>query len=457
MAKKKSATKRILFIILGLIGVLLILGVIGNATGLIGEKEQGTLVETAQAELRTVTQVVTASGKAQPEIEVVISPDVAGEIVELPVKEGDQVQRGDLLARIRADAYSAQVEQASAGVLQAQANEAQRRADLLNAELELNRQKELFDKGLIPESDYQRTQTQYEVAKAGHEAAQYSVQSAQARLRELREQLSKTAIYAPMDGTVSLLNVELGERVVGSNMMNGTDMMHISRLNQMEMEVDINENDVVNVALGDTAAIEIDAYPERQFKGIVTEIANSARVTGAGSQEQVTNFPVKVRILDAHNAEQAYASADASGALVQQEVEQDAVDMPRFRPGMSGTVDISTHTMRNVIAVPIQSVTVRDFNKFAEKDSTATEEAEVIEEDLRRVIFVVVDGKAEMREVVTSISDDSHIVIRSGVAEGETVITGPYRAVSRTLEPDDAVRVDDNKGQRGPGPRVASR
>jgi HlyD family secretion protein len=453
MAKqKKSATRRILFLILGLIVLLAAVGAIGKATGFFGSRDKGVEVETATAELRTITQVVTASGKVQPEIEVKLSPDVSGEIIELRVKEGDKVKQGELLVRIRPDFYEAQVEQAEAGVSQAKATQAQRRADMLTAEIEYERQQSLFDKQAISESDLLRSKTQYDVAKAGYDAARYSVESAEARLREAREQLSKTAIYAPMSGTVSKLEVELGERVVGTTQFTGTEMLRIAKLDQMELEVDVNENDVVNVAIGDTATIEIDAYPERFFHGVVTEIANSARTTGAGTQEQVTNFPVKIRVLDRHNLDLADT---ARQALQSEEVPLLTEDTPQFRPGMSGTVDIYTKTVHDVVSVPIQAVTVRDFVKVKPRDETPADSTEStpersLKEDLRKVVFLVEDGKAKMVEVETGISDDTHIEIKRGLQGGEEVIIGPYRVVSRTLKPDDPVTVKKEGEARGP-------
>ncbi len=451
MAKKKSATRRILLFIIGLVVLLTILGGIGRATGLFGAGEEGVLVEAVRAEVRSITQVVTASGKVQPEVEIRLSPDVSGEIIDLPVKEGDDVKQGDLLVRIKPDFYAAQVEQAEAQVLQARANQAQRKADMLTAEIEFKRQQALFDKKAIAESDFFKVKNQYDVAKAAYDAATYSVQSAQAGLRESREQLAKTTIYAPMSGTVSKLNVEPGERVVGTTQMTGTEIMRIAKLDRMEVEVDVNENDVVNVAIGDTAAIEVDAYPERVFHGVVTEIANSARTSGAGTQEQVTNFPVKIRILDRHNINLAAAAPNADG-LTRQEVPVKAEDTPQFRPGMSGTVDIFTRTVENAIAIPIQAVTVRDFNKV-KKDSTVAATGGVMKEDLRKVVFLVDDLKARMVEVETGISDETHIEVKSGLTGEEMVITGPYRVVSRTLEPDARIRLKDpNK----PGQPLAS-
>lgn len=467
MAKKSNATRNIL-IILGVLVVLILVAGGLRAAGVFGERDNSTVVETNTVETRNVTQVVTASGKVQPEVEVSISPDVPGEIIHLPVNEGDQVERGQLLARIRPDNYKAQVERGTASVLQAKAVLAQRRADLLNTELELKRQEDLYNKQAVSESEYQRAQTQNEVAKAAYEAADYAVQSTEAQLREFQEQLDKTSIYSPMSGTISMLDVELGERVVGTSQMAGTEMMRVAKLNQMEIEVDVNENDVVNVSLTDSAAIEIDAYPGRLFKGLVTEIANSARVTGAGTQEQVTNFPVKIRIQDHHNSESVRMVSTGGAGLSNSEVPLPESEAPNFRPGMSGTVDVFTKTVTDAVVVPIQAVTVRDFNKIkpkqadeesegtAEEGDEATEEAEeaeeVLAEDLRKVVFIMEDGKAKMVEVETGISDDSHIEIKSGLSGGEKVIIGPYRAVSRTLEADDDVREDKKKG----GPAVAA-
>lgn len=455
MAKQTSATKKLLWVVGGLIILLIILGVVGRVTGMFGGANSGIEVETAEAQIRTITQVVTASGKVQPEMEVKISPDVSGEIISLPVAEGDVVERGALLARIKPDFYLTQVEQAEAGVLQAKAGMAQRRADLLNAEADLKRQKDLFAKNAISQSEMEQAETKFAVAKAALEGAEYAVQSAEARLREAQEQVSKTAIYAPMAGTISKLDVELGERVVGTSQMAGTEMMRIARLDQMEVEVEVNENEIVNVALGDTASIEVDAYPDRIFKGVVTEIANSARTSGAGTQEQVTEFPVKVRILNTHNV----GTAQADGQVVaDNEVPMPSNGGARFRPGMSGTVDIFTETVGGAVAIPIQAVTVRDFAKVKpeadagdEADGDAGNEGDPTtpeketgdipapEEDLRRVVFIVEEGKARMVEVETGISDDTHIQVRSGLAGGETVIIGPYRAVSRTLKPGDNV------------------
>lgn len=444
MAKKKNATKRIL-IIIGILVVFAIIVIVGlRVSGIVGGKERATEVELSDVELKTITQLVTASGNIQPEVEVRISPDVSGEIVELPISEGDKVVRGQLLARIRPDFYQAQVDQAEASVLQAKANEAQRRADLKNAEVELERQKKLFDSGAISESSFQSVSLRVETAQASYEASQYSVQISDARLKEAREQLSKTVIFSPMDGTVSILAVELGERVVGTTQMTGTEMMRVAKLNQMEMMVNVNENDVVNVAVGDTSAIEIDAYPTRIFSGVVTEIANSARVSGAGSQEQITNFPVKIRILDPHNI--SFDESGADDVVMNNELPVESTQMPNFRPGMSGTVDVFTHTVTGATAVPIQAVTVRDFAQLDEEYGGVPDSLKgKAEEDLRRIVFVMdEDSRAKLVEVETDISDDSHYVILSGISVGEKVVTGPYRAVSRLLKPGELIEERDD-------------
>jgi len=446
MAKKKSATKRILTLLIVLV-VIAVAAIVGLRTsGLVGGKERATQVELSEVERRTVTQLVTASGNIQPEIEVRISPDVSGEIVELPIVEGDRVTKGQLLARIKPDFYQAQLDQAEASVLQAKANEAQRRADLLNAELERNRQQALYESGAISEAAFQSADTRFETMKASYEASQYNVRIAEARLKEAREQLSKTTIYAPMDGTISILAVELGERVVGTTQMTGTEMMRVAKLNQMEMVVNVNENDVVNVAVGDTAAMEIDAYPTRIFNGIVTEIANSARVTGSGSQEQITNFPVKIRILDPHNV--SFDESGVDDVVMDNELPVASLEMPNFRPGMSGTVDIFTHTVDDATTVPIQAVTVRDFMQLdVEHGGIADSLRTPGEEDLRRVVFVVADeSRVRIQEVETGIADDSHYVILSGLSLGDRVVTGPYRAVSRTLEPGELVEEREEDG-----------
>ena len=457
-AARKKRTRRLIFVLVACTVLLLVLALV--AARFINGNNKGEQVEIATAQARTVTQTVTASGRVQPEVEIVISPDVSGEIVELPVIEGQMVRRNQLLARIKPDFYRAQVEQAEANLSQTRAQEAQRRADLMMRELDVERQKQLFDAQVIAQEIYEQSNTQFEIARASLEAAQFAVESSEARLKEVVEQLSKTALYAPMDGTVSKLEIELGERVTGNELQAGTSIMTIARLDQMEIEVEVSENDVVNVALGDTALIEVDAYPERKFKGVVTEIANSARLQGSSFQEQVTNFPVKVRILDPHNLE-AHVLAQTTGTPIGETVI--AEDAPGFRPGMSGTVDIFTHTVDQVVTIPIQSVSVRDFAEINRQrarraarsgDSTATDTKPPVmgtgeggqQEMLRKMVFVVGEsGIAEAVEVETGIADDRFIEITLGLEAGMRVVQGPYSAVSRTLSDGDQVR--EREGQ----------
>ena len=454
MAKKKNRTRNLLIFVAIAVVLLVALGFVGQR---IFGGPNAERVEIVTAGLRTVTQTVTASGRVQPEVEIVISPDVSGEVVQLPVVEGQRVRRGELLARIKPDYYEAQVEQAEAQLSQAKANLAQREASLLLQEQVLERQRQLYEAEVIPLDEYEQSETQYKIAKTDLDAATFNVESSEARLREVEEQLSKTALYAPMSGTVSQLDIELGERVTGNELQAGTTVMKVARLDQMELEVEVSENDVVNVALGDTASIEVDAYPERYFKGIVTEIANSARLQGSTFQEQVTNFPVKIRILDPHNP-----TAQAPGILNETPTVQ---DYPSFRPGMSGTVDIFTSTVSEVVAIPIQAVTVRNFKDInrararraasSESDSTAVGESEVgsvsssDDEDLRRMVFVVDDEmKAVATAVETGISDDQFIEIKSGLEEGQRVVNGPYSAVSRELSDGDLVEERSFGGSR---------
>jgi HlyD family secretion protein len=296
---------------------------------------------------------------------------------------------------------------------------------------------------VVSESDFETARSRYQQAVARLQAARFQVESAQAQLQDALELLAQTRIFAPMDGTISKLNVELGERVVGTSQMQGTEIMRVARLGQMELEVDVNENDVVNVALQDSATIAVDAYPDRPFRGRVMEIANSARVSNQGTQEQVTNFPVKVRVLDPHNTNASMLAAGPGGDGVgRPEVPQPPQPIPMLRPGMSGTVDIYTETVQDAVAVPIQCVTVRDFNALQSRSQgDAAEGTSSRQEDLRKVVFVAAADTVRMVEVTTGIADDTHIQIRSGLSGGETVVVGPYSAVSRTLEPGDRVRI----------------
>ena len=451
MAKQGSSTKKLLIWIFSVLGVIIVLGFTLRFTGVIGNSDTGKEVETATAKLKTITQLVSASGKVQPEIEVIIRPDVSGEIIELAVKEGDFVREGDLLVRIKPDIYQAQIDNLNAALLTQKARLEQTRASLIQAEAAYKRDKQLYDKELISEMEYIQTKSELDSQKASLKAAEYQIQSAEAQLRQAKEELEQTVIRAPQNGTVTGLAVEEGERVLGNSQMAGTEMMRVSLLDRMEVLVEVNENDIVNVNFADTTRIEVDAYPERRFNGVVTEIANSAQVTGSGTNEQVTNYQVKVRIVTPHNLD------SSPEKLVRNESSEDPEQMfvPKFRPGMSATVDIETQTAVNVVSVPIQAVTVRDFaddkkSTEAEQDSAemmlaSSQDDDLIvqEEDIRKVVFVIEDGKAIRKEVETGISDNTHLQILSGVSAGEEIVIGSYRTLSNNLKDGDKVTVNN--------------
>jgi len=444
MASSSGPSRRLLYVGGGLLTVLLVVGGLGWGLGWFGGGPTGLSVETEPAQTRTITEVVTAFGRAQPEVEVTISPDVSGEIVALPVQEGDAVERGDLLARLKPDDYRAQLEERQAQVAQQKANRARRRADSVQARQAFERKQQLYEKDVIPESEFENARSTYQQSVAQLEAARYRVESAQASLRDAREQLQKTRLFAPMNGTVSKLTVEVGERVVGTRERAGTEMMNIAQLDRMELEVDVNENDVVNVVGDDSASVEFDAYADRLFRGTVTEIANSARIQNEGSQNEVTNFPVTIRILGTPNT--GPAATREEGGLARPERPAAPVNGPVIRPGMSGSVDIYTETVQKAVAVPIQAVTVRNFNEVGPQADSARSPA-ATEEDLRRVVFVAEGDSARMVEVTTGIADDTYMHIRSGLEGGESVITGPYSAVSRELEPGASIRTQQRGGR----------
>lgn len=456
MAKQKKSPTRKLMLFGGVFIAVFVLGaVLAKSAGWIGGEAPAVSVETADAKLKSITQIVSASGKIQPEVEVILRPEVSGEIIELPVREGDYVEKGDLLVRLRPDIYESQVEETNASLLQQKANLEQARANLLQAEADYDQDKTLFENGAISEAEFRQTKTNYQAQQANFEAMKYQVQSTEARLRQAKEELQKTTIRAPRNGTISKLAVEAGERVLGNMQAQGTELLRIAKMDQMEVLVQVNENDIVNVGINDTARIEVDAYPERSFEGVVTEIANSAEVTGQGTNEQVTNYEVKVRVATPHNLDMA----GGKDYLKQESSEVPDTFTPSFKPGMSATLDIETETVKNVISVPIQAVTVRDFassngNKGNTADTTAsdtssTEEDMIIpEEDLRKVVFVVEDGEARSREVETGISDNTHIHIMNGIETGEEIVIGSYRVLSRELEDGDKVTVDNNRFSR---------
>jgi HlyD family secretion protein len=405
---------KILKILLPIVIVLILFAVIGKKAGWFG-KALTVKVAVENAQKRTIVETITANGKIQPEKEVKISPDVSGEIVELTVKEGYNVEKGQLLLRIKPDNYISQRDRSLAEISAAQARRAQADAQFTQAELSYKRNKQLFDQQTISKSDFEQAEATYNVAKAELDAAKFAITSAEASLKDANENLIKTSIYAPMTGTVSMLLVELGERVAGTNLMAGTELMRVADLSRMEAQVQVNENDIPRVKLGDTAEIEVDAYLDQKFKGIVTEIANSAKTTGV-SADQVTNFDVKILVLP-----QSYQK------LV------DAGDKNPFRPGMSATVDIRTQSKNDILTVPIQSVTTRtDTTKISVTQS---------EKDIRTIVFVT-DGKyALAKDVKTGIQDNSYIEILSGISLNDRVISAPFSAISKKLSDSTLIEV----------------
>jgi HlyD family secretion protein len=405
---------KILKILIPIVVILILFAVIGKKAGWFG-KALTVKVAVENAEKRTIVETITANGKIQPEKEVKISPDVSGEIVELTVKEGYHVEKGQLLLRIKPDNYISQRDRSLAEISSAQARRAQAEAQFTQAELSFKRSKQLYDEQTISKSDFEQAQATYTVANATVDAAKFAITSAEASLKDSNENLTKTSIYAPMTGTVSMLLVELGERVAGTNLMAGTELLRVADLSRMEAQVQVNENDIPRVKLGDTALIEVDAYLDQKFKGIVTEIANSAKTTGV-SADQVTNFDVKILVLP-----QSYQK------LV------DAGDKNPFRPGMSATVDIRTQSKPDILTVPIQSVTTRtDTTKISGTPS---------EKDIRTIIFIT-DGKyALAKDVKTGIQDNSYIEILSGIALNDRVISSPFSAISKKLSDSTQVEV----------------
>jgi HlyD family secretion protein len=405
---------KILKILLPIVIVLILFAVIGKKAGWFG-KALTVKVAVENAQKRTIVETITANGKIQPEKEVKISPDVSGEIVELTVKEGYSVEKGQLLLRIKPDNYISQKDRSMAEISAAQARRSQSEAQFTQAELSYKRNKQLFEQQTISKSDFEQAEATYNVAKAEVDAAKFAITSAEASLKDANENLIKTSIYAPMTGTVSMLLVELGERVAGTNLMAGTELMRVADLSRMEAQVQVNENDIPRVKLGDTALIEVDAYLDQKFKGVVTEIANSAKTTGV-SADQVTNFDVKILVLP-----QSYQK------LV------DAGDKNPFRPGMSATVDIRTQSKVDILTVPIQSVTTRS-------DTTKTT-GTPSQKDIRTLVFIT-DGKyALAKDVKTGIQDNSYIEIFSGISPNDRVISAPFSAISKKLSDSTVIEV----------------
>jgi len=405
---------KILKILVPLTIALIVFALIGKKAGWFG-KAVTVKVAVENAEKRTIIETITANGKIQPEMEVLITPDVSGEIVELTVREGDVVEKGQLLLRIKPDVYISQRDRSLAAISQARARLAQAEAQFLQSELSYKRTKQLYDEQTISKSEFEQAEASYAVAKAEVDAARFSVTSSEASLKEANENLIKTSIYAPMPGTVSMLLVELGERVAGTGMMAGTEMLRIADLSRMEAQVEVNENDIPRVKLGDTATIEIDAYTDHKFRGVVTEIASSAKTTGV-SADQVTNFDVKILVLP--ESYEALTNTHNQNPL---------------RPGMSATVDIQTEVKEGIVTVPIQSVTTRTDTTLIVQDLS--------DEEIRTLVFTTDGERALAKDVITGIQDNSYIEIISGIAEGDRVISAPFSAISKKLSDSTLVEI----------------
>lgn len=421
-------SKKVIYTFLGIAVGLIILLIVLSKTGVIGNKNKGKEVETAAVNEMTIIETVSATGKIQPETEIKISSEVSGEIIELPIKEGQIVKKGDLLVRINPDLYTSSLNRSVAGLSNTKAGLSQADATFKEAQANYNRNKTLFDKGIISKSEWDRVVATFEGAQAAKQAAYYGVQSAAATVTEAKDNLGRTTIYAPADGTVSLLSVELGERVLGTQQMTGTEILRVANLNNMEVEVDVNENDIVKVSVGDSTNIEVDAYLKKEFKGIVTSISNSA--SNAVTADQVTNFKVKVRILKESYMDLLEGKPDSYSP---------------FRPGMTATVDIITKRKEKVIAVPISAVVMKSDTLSTNKIEVKPEEGENAEAVVQKTdkklecVFVKVGDKAKIRIIKTGIQDDSNIEVIQGLKKGDVVIVGPYTTVTKELNSGDLV------------------
>ncbi|AXG73380.1 efflux RND transporter periplasmic adaptor subunit [Flavobacterium arcticum] len=431
-------SKKTLYYILGITLVVIILLVVLNKTGAFGSRDESKEVETAKVETITLTETVSATGKIQPEVEVKISSEVSGEIIELPVKEGQAIKKGQLLIRINPDLYESGLSRTAASLSTAKAGLSQTEAQLKEAKANYDRNKTLFDKGVISKSEWDKIVSAYEVAQASKQSAYFSVQSAGANVTEAKDNLNRTTIYSPVDGTISKLDAELGERVVGTQQMAGTEILRVANLNNMEVEVDVNENDIVKIQIGDQADIEVDAYLKRKFKGVVTSISNSA--SSDLTADQVTNFEVKVRI-----NKESYADM----------TEGKPSNYSPFRPGMTATVDIITERKENIIAVPISAVVVKSDTTAVKKDIIKELEekekeikGEASQDEKFECVFVMKAGVAVLRPITTGIQDDTNIEVITGLKKGEEVITGPYTTVTKELSPNDKVRVKNKDNDK---------
>ncbi|MBD3411381.1 MAG: efflux RND transporter periplasmic adaptor subunit [Ignavibacteriales bacterium] len=426
---KKSAKKKKKWIVYGALGALLV--VVVGLTIASGGKEDIVSVQTEKVARRTITETVTTTGNIQPEFNVEIRPEVTGEVVQLNVEDGDQVKKGQLLLKIRPDTYLAQRERIMASLESQQATLEMREADLKAVRADFERVKELHDRDLVSDAEMEQAERSLKTAEASVESAKASIKQWRAQLTENSEELLKTSIIAPMDGTITQLNVELGERVLGSGFSQGQLLMTVGDLNSMEAIVEVDENDIVNVSVGDTARVTVDAFGDRVFRGLVRQLGNSAIATGVGTQQEVVNFEVKIDIIDLD---------------------------PELRPGMSCGATIETETKKDVVAVPIQSVTARE--KESEKgergrkpQNGGEEKSSDRQKRFEEVVFLVENGKAKKVAVETGISDDYYIEITNGLDTGATVVSGSYGAISRELEDGAVVTVEDEFGEGKRGKR----
>ncbi len=427
MSKKK------IYILLGsVLGLVIILIVLSKA-GIIGNKDKGTEIEIAKADEITIIETVSATGKIQPEIEVKISSEVSGEIIALPVKEGQVVKKGQLLVKINPDLYTSGYNRTVSNLSASKSGLSQADASFKEAKANYERSKTLYDKGIISRSEWDKAVASFEVAQANKQSSYYNVQSAGATVKEAQDNLGRTTIYAPADGTISMLNVELGERVLGTQQMTGTEILRVANLNNMEVEVDVNENDIVKINVGDSANVQVDAYLKKEFKGIVTSISNSA--SAAISADQVTNFKVKVRIL-----KESYMDL----------LEGKPITYSPFRPGMTATVDVITTRKEKVIGVPISAIVMKAdttaANKYKVKDEKPDDKKVAAKTDKKfECVFVKEGNKAKIRIVKTGIQDNTNIEVISGIKKGDVIIIGPYTTVSKDLNPGDKVVIADTK------------
>jgi len=452
------------------VGIVLVLLFVLSKMEVFG-KSEGTKVTAEKVTRHTIIEVVSASGKVYPEVEVKISPDISGEITELNVAEGDTVKKGQLLARIFADIYSLQKDQAASGVSQSEAQVSNSKAQLENAQAALgalkatldqaqknyDMQKKLYQDKVISQSEFIVAEASLKTAKANYDAAlegiksskaniagaKASVQSAIANLEKANKDLTRTEIIAPMDGVISLLSVKKGEKVAGNSFNIGTEMMRIADMSKIEVRVDVGENDVPKVKLGDSAIVNIDAYPDRKFKGVVTQIAssNNGAATSSltsGTTNDVTQYKVYIRLNPS-----SYSNMVHSGFFP-------------FKPGMSASADIQTQTKTNVLSVPINAVTTRDKNDSTlsstrnddndDDDNSNADEHNLMPDDLDVVVFVIQPDHKVLKKIVkTGIQDINNIEITEGLKEGEEVVTGPYELVSKTLKEGDLVNIVDKK------------